>query len=251
VESGDKSARCRQLDPERIIATVDRLHRRIGERFPDAGLRGVAERLLEVSEQAKERSDWFSKPIVWLRILTATIIALILFGLGISVVAFEHDDVRTFAEFVPMLESAINDIILIAMAIFFLISLESRIKRTRALAAIHELRTIAHVIDMHQLTKDPERLLLKGRETASSPRPKMTVFELTRYLDYCSELLSLNGKIAALYIQNFDDSVALASVTEVENLSNDLSRKIWQKLMILNSMDLPADCPLMEPLEMD
>ena len=28
----------------------------------------------------------------------------------------------------------------------------------RALKAIHELRSIAHIIDMHQLTKDPERI---------------------------------------------------------------------------------------------
>jgi hypothetical protein len=49
-------------------------------------------------------------------------------------------------------------------------------------------------------------------------------------------MLSITGKIAALYIQDFDDDVALAAVNEVENLTTGLSRKIWQKLMIVFAM---------------
>ena len=111
----------------------------------------------------------------------------------------------------------------------------SRVKRRRALKAIHELRALAHIIDMHQLTKDPERVMSPGGETASSPKRKMKPFALGRYLDYCSEMLSIVGKIAALYVQNFDDNVVLASVNEVEALTTGLSRKIWQKIMILHS----------------
>ena len=50
-------------------------------------------------------------------------------------------------------------------------------------------------------------------------------------------MLSLTGKIAALYVQKFDDSVALAAASEVESTSNSLSRKIWQKLLILYTVD--------------
>ena len=64
----------------------------------------------------------------------------------------------------------------------------------------------------------------------------MTAQELTRYLDYCTELLALISKVAALYVQHFDDHVTLASVDEVENLASGLSRKIWQKIMILDRM---------------
>lgn len=35
--------------------------------------------------------------------------------------------------------------------------------------------------------------------------------------------------------QELDDAVALAAVNEVESLTTGLSRKIWQKLMILHS----------------
>jgi hypothetical protein len=64
----------------------------------------------------------------------------------------------------------------------------------------------------------------------------MSRFELSRYLDYCSEALSLTGKVAALYLKGFDDPVALQAVNEVEDLTTGLARKIWQKLTILYSM---------------
>ena len=57
---------------------------------------------------------------------------------------------------------------------------------------------MAHVVDMHQLTKDPE--VIGGRDT-------MTPAALIRYLDFCTDLLSLIGKIGALYAQNLTDSV--------------------------------------------
>jgi hypothetical protein len=60
---------------------------------------------------------------------------------------------------------------------------------------------------------------------------------LIRYLDYCSEMLSLTGKIAALYAQNFRDAVVLSAVNELENLTTGLSRKIWQKIMIVDKQE--------------
>jgi len=48
-------------------------------------------------------------------------------------------------------------------------------------------------------------------------------------------MLSLIGKLGALYVQKFNDPVALAAVNDVEQLTTGLSRKIWQKIMILNS----------------
>ena len=53
--------------------------------------------------------------------------------------------------------------IIIGAALFFLTTFETRIKRSKALDALEELRSISHVIDMHQLTKDPE-LIRKGEK---------------------------------------------------------------------------------------
>ncbi len=108
-------------------------------------------------------------------------------------------------------------------------------RRRRILKALHELRSLAHVIDMHQLTKDPQRAAGVLIATPSSPRSELSPDQLIRYLDYCSEMLSLVGKLAALYLQRSDDAVVLSTVDEIEGLTTGLSRKIWQKLMIIHA----------------
>src|SRR5207244_3214974 len=115
-------------------------------------------------------------------------------------------------------------------------SWENRIKRRRALKAIHELRALAHIIDMHQLTKDPESYFAPKQGTAPNIKRPMTAFELNRYLDYCGEALALISKIAALYIQDFQDPVILDAVDDVEDLTAGFSRKIWQKITVLESL---------------
>ena len=80
-------------------------------------------------------------------------------------------------------------------------------------------------------------MLATAADTESSPDRQLTRYEVKRYLDYCSELLSLTGKIAAFYVQNFSDGTALSAVNEVESLTTALSRKIWQKIMILHSFE--------------
>ena len=134
-----------------------------------------------------------------------------------------------------MLESAINDIVFVGIALAFLVTVEGRLRRRQALRALHELRSIVHIVDMHQLTKDPDQFRRELSDTRSSPRRTLTRAELARYLDYCSEALSLAGKVAALYAQQLDDPVVLAAVSELENLTAGLSGKIWQKLVILGS----------------
>jgi len=71
--------------------------------------------------------------------------------------------------------------------------------------------------------------------TPSSPERTLTAFEVMRYLDYCSEMLSLTGKLAALYAQNTRDVAVISAVTDLEVLTTGLSRKIWQKMIILNA----------------
>ncbi len=117
---------------------------------------------------------------------------------------------------------------LIGIGVFFLLSFERRLKHRRTLVAISELRSLAHIIDMHQLTKDPQHALRTIIDTPTSPARELSRADLSRYLDYCSEMLSLTGKIAALYVQDFDDAVVLAGVSEVETLCTGLSGKVWQ-----------------------
>jgi hypothetical protein len=132
-------------------------------------------------------------------------------------------------------EAAANIVVLLGAALFFLISLETRLKRNRSLRDLHVFRSIAHVIDMHQLTKDPSSVLASDHATASSPERTMNPFELTRYLDYCSEMLSLTSKLAAVYAQNLPDPVVIDAVYDIESLTTNLSEKIWQKITIVDA----------------
>ena len=65
--------------------------------------------------------------------------------------------------------------------------------------------------------------------------------QLSRYLDYCSELLALTSKLAALHAQHLQDPVVLDAVNDIESQTADLSRKIWQKLTILNITQAVSD----------
>lgn len=226
----------RSLDPEKILGTIGALGRRIDERFPGSGLGKVCQELLTVAGESQKRSAWIARPQRTLRFITGALVTVIIAGLlfVLANAAWPRSGFDLVV-LVQVSEAGLNVFLLLSAAILFLVTAETRVKRRRALKAIHELRALAHVIDMHQLTKDPERLLARSTETPSSPRQNLSPPELGRYLDYCSEMLSLIGKLAALYVQKFDDPVALAAVNEVEDLTTGLSRKIWQKIMIINS----------------
>jgi hypothetical protein len=87
---------------------------------------------------------------------------------------------------------------------------------------------------MHQLTKDPERLINAEPDDEALLSPVMSAQDLTRYLDYSSEMLAIISKVAALYIQEFDDPVTANAASAVEELAVGLSRTIWQKIVILD-----------------
>ncbi len=242
---GNKALVLRDVE---IIETVAKLQQRIGERFPESGLAGLCGQLLDVSNHAAQRTAVIAKPILWIRgfgyALALALLAILvtLLVLGIQTFGLKKNDLDV-ADFIQTFDAAASGCIFVSAAIYFLISLEKRIKRRRALAAVHELRSIAHIIDMHQLTKDPERMLRNWQATENSPRQTMTPFLLSRYLDYCTEMLSLTGKIAALYVERFDDDVAVDAVREVEQLTTGLSRKIWQKIIILNQRRHDVNAP--------
>ncbi len=222
-----------------ILATLYRLEKRISERFPDSGLRQVANELLNVASQTTGLVQRLSRPNWWLRSLAFLAISLVI----AMVVTLASLSLRLapgadgWVEWIQAIESVINELIFLALALFFLFSIEIRVKRRIALKALHRLRSIAHVIDMHQLTKDPAYILAEAHPTASSPERAMTAFQLSRYLDYCSEMLSLTSKMSALFVQHLDDPVILAAVNDLETLSDGLSSKIWQKIMILQQRE--------------
>jgi hypothetical protein len=225
----------RNLDPAKIVVTVTQLRDRIGERFPESSLGRLAEEFVLVATSACPECDWLARPNRWLRGLNTGLIVLFLGVLGSILVNLRLSlKVDGISDFLQALDAGLNSLILLGGGIFFLFTLEVRLKRQRALKRIHELRSLAHIVDMHQLTKDPERLRRGLPDLPSSPHRSLTGNELIRYLDYCGEMLSLIGKVAALYVQRYDDPVVLSGVDQVEDLTTGLSRKIWQMIMIID-----------------
>ena len=225
----------RQLKPDRIVQTTERLAARIGERFPEASLYRVARELVDVARVTEAHVDELRQPMIWIRVVNVLLICLLILGLtGVVISGMNTDSGElSLIDWITLLEAGINDVVLIGLGIFFLVTLEGRFKRAKALRSLHEFRSLAHVIDMHQLTKDPELSMFPIDRTPSSPIRDLTNDQLARYLDYCTEMLAIIGKLSALFAQQVNDSVVLASVTEIENLAAALSRKIWQKLTMI------------------
>jgi len=227
-----------KLDAGETHATAETLQRRIEERFPGCGLAEVAAEVADVTQVTRARVTELSRPFWPLRIASLFLLGLTLvslvYGLIFGVDWSNFSSQVSFADLIAVIEPTFGTSVWVGAFWVFTWSLETRWKHQRILEAINELRSLIHVVDMHQLTKDPERANRPGPNTPSSPSRKMTAFELGRYLDYCSELLSIISKVAVLYSQAFPDSVILAATDQVESLASGLSRKIWQKLVLLD-----------------
>lgn len=227
------------LRAEAILKTLERLEWRISERFPESGLLGVCQEFRQLATRSEELAKRLQGPIwpVRLAALLASVLLiwLVAWALGQLIRNFQFD-ASGILHLLQTTESAINELIFLGLALFFLVNLEARLKRSMALRALHRLRSIAHVVDMHQLTKDPAFLLSGNKisETQHSPERNLSRHQLMRYLDYCSELLALDAKVAALFAQNTDDRDILNAVNDLEQLVQGLSAKIWQKIMILD-----------------
>jgi type II secretory pathway pseudopilin PulG len=226
----------RALDADKIIATIERLKRRIDERFPGAGLACVAGDLLAAAHDTEQKATSLRRQR-WSYDLLPVLFLAICIGSALylqRVLKFEVANTEG-TNLLQTFEAVLNIAVFGGIALVYLLNLQRQQKRREALNALHQLRSLVHVIDMHQLTKDPSLVLGGEHDTAASPKRKMTAFELGRYLDYSSEMLSLAGKVAALYAQDLDDPVVVEAVNDIEMLATNLSRKIWQKIAILQS----------------
>jgi len=228
----------KSLNTNRLLETQQRLAERIKARFPTAGLGAVANELLRMVEDAKVRADAIRRPNWPLRAGVA-LLSLGALGLGLRLATSVevHTDLKDAMGLFQFVEAVLRASFFFGAVVLFLVSLEIRMKRRRALGALHELRAMAHIIDMHQVAKDPERLL-RGMAAGPKAPPQTTTTpeDLNRYLNYCNELLAILSKVAALYVQDFPDAPAVAAADQVENLCTGLSQKIWQKIMVLDQL---------------
>ncbi|MBY0423920.1 MAG: hypothetical protein K2Q06_16575 [Parvularculaceae bacterium] len=221
-----------------VVETIDRLALRIGARFPGGGLESVCRALAEAARRCAAEAERLNRPQRLLRAGVYTVWALGGVAFLWVLTTLHYDDVRLeAASLIPVLEPAMNIAVLVGIGVLSLGRLEQNWKRSRALGYLHELRSIAHVVDMHQLTKDPARSVPNAiAPTAHSPKDPLPPALLERYLDYCSEMLSLTGKLAALFAQSCRDAEVADAASDVEALTTGLSQKIWQKMTLLERL---------------
>jgi hypothetical protein len=231
----------RRLDPDRIISTIDSLEKRIAANLGERGLTRICRELAKVARDARRRVVRLQRPNWWLRVVPIAMTAVLAYLTWIMthnidelLTKIDKEAAREFTNLIEALKQFKSKIavpivltvplpIVIGMFVFVW-TLESRWKRHRALRYLHELRSIIHVIDMHQLTKDPHHM-----GDGSDP-DHVSGDKLLRYLDYCAELLSLSGKVAALYAESSHDPLVIETVNDLGQITSNLGNKIWQKL---------------------
>jgi hypothetical protein len=226
-----------QLAAGHVGATVAQLERRIHARFGERGLtkavRDLGQLVVLVQTEAGESHVRLRRTTLAARTTSIAIIGATLFALVFGLRSAVTEGLEQTAHWVPLVESVINDLVFAAIAVLFLWAMPERLERRALLRLLHRLRSLAHVIDMHQLSKDPEQVSPTYVPTAESLRHGLDADQLYHYLDYCSEMLSLTAKTAALCGEHTSDGVVLETISNIETLTTELSNKIWQKISLL------------------
>jgi hypothetical protein len=230
----------RRIEGGDVIATSQNLSARVIERFPESGLANVAAQTATIAADTVGRASRLGQPRWKLRVgallgCGAVFAVAVVFAVNVGREA--NTTGSQGIAWIQIIESAVNDVIFVALTIGFLTQVESRIKRAEALRSIRTLRSLAHVIDLHQLDKDPLRFRQNELPPTTSSSPiELTQVELERYLQYCVELLSIVGVLAAVHAQELSDPVVVAATGDIESLTVGLSQKIWSKLQVSRSV---------------
>src|SRR5215510_12779114 len=123
-----------QLRPQLLLSTLGALDARIKEWFPGSGLSQLSTDLGGLAGDTIATSERLRRPIWPLRLGSVISIALVLVvtawlvGAGLQNAAMR---IERLPDFLQASEAAVNELILLAIAIYFFASLELRAKRRR------------------------------------------------------------------------------------------------------------------------
>ena len=218
-----------RLDQVKIIQTAEHLASRVRSRFPDSALAGLAADLAGIARVTNERARQALKPNRVIR--GAGLLAGILGALGLWYIIDHikrhlidaHFEFGNISDLFQAADAGFNILVALAGALWFLVTLEARVKRKQALAYIGELLEFIQVIDVTQLYFTPE--LYKSNSSPDSTPPR---FDHT-YLLFCIEMLGLIGNLAPLYNRgDMDDSVWRAT-SDVLMLANAIEGRLFAK----------------------
>jgi hypothetical protein len=112
-----------RLDPDLVVQTLQRLQHRIVSRFPDRGLSKVAGQLATMADQIARSVDSSrnrlhrTRRVARALSVLVVLVAVIVLALALGDALTNGPD-RSF-EWLPLIESTINDIVFAAIAVFF------------------------------------------------------------------------------------------------------------------------------------
>jgi len=221
-----------------IVDRIKILSFRIHDRFPKSSLKEHSFNFVQFSKEFKMKIDNSKK---WSKMFWIWKVALMLITLVFSTLMMDHlikDLSDSPLETLPILNAFFNMSFLFFGFFYFLFTVDRWYSRIRISELLIELKNYIHVADMHQINKDPNHFHDEYISAENSPTKSLTKFELQRYLDYTHEFISLSSKLSCLILDKFhDDQEIISSVNEVDLLCNGISSKIWQKIIVLNSIE--------------
>jgi hypothetical protein len=223
-----------RLDATKVHKTLEQVIGRIALAFPDSGLHRVGQKLSAIAKESEIAAGRLARRNHLIALPSRLLVVLsIILMLVVGVCTFFNWDTRL--NVTDKLEHSLILPLGVVSVLVFLWRLESDWKRSRALGDLHKLRCIIHVIDMHQLAKDPRSAAVITDNNNPGQERKMSADELVSYLDWSTDLLSLTGKIAALYAQNSHEPSILQAAHDLGQIAANMSSKIWQKIAIISA----------------
>lgn len=223
-----------RIQHEKIVASLAQLAQRIEERFPNSGLLQLTQ---EIQSEVKGIPDSFvviSQSPRAFGFFKFLVIALVIGAIAGMVSQIEMtQDFWTAGVFSQVLASLVQLAVYVGILILFVFTFEKKVKTKKALACMNAYREFAHLIDLHQLAKDPTTFLKNYQPSSASRKNDLGKFLMSRYLAYCNELLSFLGKATALYVHQFPFEPLMSAADQIEDLTTGLSIRIWQKNSVL------------------
>jgi len=142
-----------------VRAVLRYLGERIDTYLPrHPGLRAATDQLGTVVDallDRRRRAPAQRATLLWTsRALVVVVLAASLLAVGTAVrdAIARVGSVAAF-EWLQVIESLINDLVFAGIAIWFLVSLADRVVRNDLIRRLHRLRSLAHIIDMHQMAR--------------------------------------------------------------------------------------------------
>jgi hypothetical protein len=213
-----------RLDPVRIVQTAENLARSISDKLPESTLASLAAELAAIARATDERARQARRPIYAIRCVSLLAIGASLVGI-FYLLGHIHTrwDFGTITEFFEATDAGFNLLILLAGALWFLVTIEERVKRTRALASLGELREFIHVIDVTQLYYTPDLYKVDPASSRTSLNLDYT------YLLFCTQMLAVISNLAPLYTRGATGDSIWRAASDVEMLANAIATKLVSK----------------------